>query len=721
MLVLGSASPSLHAQSKHVLIIGLDGVRTDCLKQAHTPSIDGLVAQGAVSWDAFAGGAFAASDPTHQATSSGPGWTSILTGVWVDQHGVSDNGFGGNDLVNHPHLFAHVRAAQPAAYLSSIVHWDPINDQLLAPFPGLADFTQELNSDKSVSTAAASHLGSADPDVLFLHFDDCDGVGHGSGFNPTNPAYIDVIEQTDEYIGDVLAAVEARPGYASEEWLVLVTTDHGGNLTSHGGHAPGERAIWIVAQGPGVAAGTYSPGPGHTAVARTSLHHLGVPHPPGFADQHPFGFARPAASYPVPPDGEQNQPADAGLSWAAGQDAVAHEVYLGTSPLLGPAQLQGSVSQPGFSPAALEPETTYYWRVDTTTSSGSVTGPLWSFRTSGSILDQLVLHLDFEGDLEDASLNGTDGTPSGNPSEVAGLEGNALELDGSGDFISLGSAAQLQFGAISDFSVSLWLRSDGWSGDPVFLGNKNWISGSNQGWLLAGETDGKSWQWNYKGAGGSRLDYDFAGVVADGGWHHIAVTHDRDGMVSFYQDGELLTAGWISGLGNINTGLATALGQDGTLNYPDDLAAELDEVRVWRRCLGAAEVAALYGAGPDAVWKPLVGASQGTHGPPQLVGVGAATPGSATSLELGSGLENSVAYYVIGFAPQNLPFKGGLLVPEPDLLLPLPTDVLGSASFSFLWPPGFPTGMQAWAQAWVLDPAGSGGVAASNAVSVTTP
>jgi hypothetical protein len=58
LLVLGSASPSLHARSKHVLIIGLDGVRSDCLQQAQPPSIDGIVASGAVSWDAV-------SDPTH--------------------------------------------------------------------------------------------------------------------------------------------------------------------------------------------------------------------------------------------------------------------------------------------------------------------------------------------------------------------------------------------------------------------------------------------------------------------------------------------------------------------------------------------------------------------------------------------------------------------------------------------------------------------------------
>ena len=137
LVLLSLGHTGLHAQSKHVLIIGLDGVRTDALKLAHTPNIDSLVATGAVTWDAFAGGAFDPSDPTHQATSSGPGWSSMLTGVWVDKHGVSDNSFGGNDLANYPHFFAHVKAAIPSHYLSSIVHWDPINDNCL---PGISRY-----------------------------------------------------------------------------------------------------------------------------------------------------------------------------------------------------------------------------------------------------------------------------------------------------------------------------------------------------------------------------------------------------------------------------------------------------------------------------------------------------------------------------------------------------------------------------------------------------
>ncbi len=76
-----------------------------------------------------------------------------------------------------------------------------------------------------------------------------------------------------------------------EDWLVLVTTDHGGHGKEHGGHTADERTIWIIATGPGIPAGVLSPGPGHTVIARTVLHYLGidVPEEWGLVDRLPFG------------------------------------------------------------------------------------------------------------------------------------------------------------------------------------------------------------------------------------------------------------------------------------------------------------------------------------------------------------------------------------------------------------------------------------------------
>ena len=722
--LLSAVSSSLAPQgggNGRVLIIGLDGVRADALRLAPTPNIDGLIQAGAVTWTAFVGGALSSADPTHQATSSGPGWASILTGVWVDKHGVSDNSFQGNNLAAYPHFFAHVRNARPNANLASIVHWDPINTQLLDPFAGLASFTQELSSDVATANAAVNYLTTSDPDALFVHFDDGDGAGHQHGFSPGVSQYMAEMTQLDAHIGTVIAALQARPNYATENWLVLATTDHGGRGTSHGGHSPSERQTWMLASGGATSNSTIDPGPGMTAIARTALEHLGIAIQPawGLVDAEPFAQPRAQPYSPLPRHVERGVAVDTNLQWAAAQGAVQYSVYLATTPFLTAAHLAGVTANTVWQPGRLAADTTWFWRVDTATTSGSQTGSLWAFTTAGSILDGLVLHADYHDRVTDASGHLGNPVVGGSPQFAAGQEGRAIAFGSSSDYVSYGTPPELGFGATTDFSVSFWIRSTGFSGDPVFVSNKNWVSGSNTGWVIAGDAGG-TWQWNFCGANGSRIDHDRAGAVADGAWHHIVVTHDRDGQVSFYQDGQWHISGELASPGTIDA-LPTAVGQDGTLSYSLGNTATIDELRIWRRVLGRSEVARLWGGGPGAAWRPLVGGSIGADGIPELDGTGSLTAGSSVAVLLDHAAPSSLSLLALGFAPTNLPFFGALLAPNPVVTTTWLSNGSGHAALQLTWPGGLPAGSQLWFQAWVLDAAGPFGVAASRPLLVTTP
>jgi len=56
----------------------------------------------------------------------------------------------------------------------------------------------------------------------------------------------------DGHVGGVLNALYSRPNYANEDWLILITTDHGGIGTGHGGNSNQERHIWWIASGKNV-------------------------------------------------------------------------------------------------------------------------------------------------------------------------------------------------------------------------------------------------------------------------------------------------------------------------------------------------------------------------------------------------------------------------------------------------------------------------------------
>jgi|GEM_PF-2870439 len=125
----------------------------------------------------------------------------------------------------------------------------------------------------------------------------------------------------------------------------------------------------------------------------------------------------------------------------------------------------------------------------------------------------------------------------------------------------------MNFGTATDFSISFWAKFSTWTFDPPFVGNKDWLSGNNKGWMIATGTDGRL-QWNFGGAPGLRKDYDGpAGTVSNGAWHHVAVTFLRAGEVITYLDGrEVDIRDITASLNNVDTspGLATNLGQDGT-------------------------------------------------------------------------------------------------------------------------------------------------------------
>jgi hypothetical protein len=68
----------------------------------------------------------------------------------------------------------------------------------------------------------------------------------------------------------------------------------------------------------------------------------------------------------------------------------------------------------------------------------------------------------------------------------------------------------------------------------------------------------------------------------------------------------------------------------------------------------------------------------------------------------------------------NAPFKGGVLVPQPTLLVVLPT-AFGGLTLSQSMPPGLPSGTSIVLQLWAPDAGGPAGACATNALDMITP
>lgn len=218
-----------------VLLIGMDGCRADALKVANTPNLDKVIAEGYSCMDMR----------TVLPTWSGPGWASMLTGVWYNKHRVIGNVFIGSKLNDYTHFFNFIEEQQPALKTVSVSHWEPINDKIIRK----VDYQNSPKTDEKVAEEGAKILQEENPDIVFLHFDDIDHVGHFSGFGPQNKKYVAEIEKVDSLIGKVLNALTNRKNYAEEDWLVLFSTDHGGIGLMHGGGTQVERTSFVLAMG----------------------------------------------------------------------------------------------------------------------------------------------------------------------------------------------------------------------------------------------------------------------------------------------------------------------------------------------------------------------------------------------------------------------------------------------------------------------------------------
>lgn len=275
LILLFAACAGPAPKVKRVLVIGIDGVRVDVLAQAETPTIDSLIVAGA----------FTTSARNVLPTVSGPNWSSMMTGATPDKHGVHSNNFSGNAYDEFPDFLTRLERIDPAFETIAIVDWPPLGSTAAGGplFGDSVDFRVLVNGDELdyevadsfVTREAVRALETQDPHAMVVYLGNVDVVGHEHG--SLSPEYRASIETADAQVGVILAALRARPTYIEEDWLLLISTDHGRRDDGgHGGESELERTIFYLTSGPSAMA--IEPGAAVTLldVAATALAHLGV-------------------------------------------------------------------------------------------------------------------------------------------------------------------------------------------------------------------------------------------------------------------------------------------------------------------------------------------------------------------------------------------------------------------------------------------------------------
>lgn len=241
---------------KKAIVIGYDGCRADALIMAEdgTSGIKKLLDDGASLNLAYCGGVNYPDGENTQATSTAPGWCSLLTGVWADKNDVYGNGQPKN--LEYKTLMTDLVEEGVIDSASFITKWGGHFTDDDSTYLPEKKYCEEKGLDVDFIKCSGD-IASADAAIKDLSEDDCsdfmiaiyegtDSAGHGFGFSINNPCYQAGFKLNEMLALATINTIESRDTYESEDWLIIITSDHGGFSTGHGGPTIQERMIFTV-------------------------------------------------------------------------------------------------------------------------------------------------------------------------------------------------------------------------------------------------------------------------------------------------------------------------------------------------------------------------------------------------------------------------------------------------------------------------------------------
>jgi len=263
----------LDSVTRNVVVVSIDGLRPDAIEASGALTLGRLMHEGSYTLNAS----------TVQPSKTLPSHTSMLTGQPPEVHGVRWNNAVTADAesIDLPNIFsvARARGYSTAAFFSKS-KFQPLQ------LPGTLDYSQapggwfgRWSAARTISDVA-SYLGSARPNVLFVHLTDPDAAGHRAGWMTTE--YHRAVLAADGAVSRLLSLADGA--YGNGNFSVIVTADHGGHGTDHGSDDPRDVTIPWITWGKGVKPGLLSQSSIRTMdTAATVLWLLGVDEPTGWA------------------------------------------------------------------------------------------------------------------------------------------------------------------------------------------------------------------------------------------------------------------------------------------------------------------------------------------------------------------------------------------------------------------------------------------------------
>jgi predicted AlkP superfamily pyrophosphatase or phosphodiesterase len=264
---------SLHGQQKirKAVFIIVDGIPADVIEKSPVKNMQAIAEVGGYSRLVVGGDA---KTYNQTPTISAVGYNTVLTGVWANKHNVWDNDIADPNY-NYPTIFTLFKKAKPEKKIGIFSTWIDNRLKLVGeglPQTGVSKFDYvsdgyEVDTvnyphdkksmyihwiDEKVAEDAAKSILTDAPDLSWVYLEYTDDMAHRFG---DSPEFNQAIEYADGQVGRIWKAIREREKNFNEEWMIVVTTDHGRDAQTgkhHGGQSDREKSGWMITNYKGV-------------------------------------------------------------------------------------------------------------------------------------------------------------------------------------------------------------------------------------------------------------------------------------------------------------------------------------------------------------------------------------------------------------------------------------------------------------------------------------
>lgn len=196
----------------------------------------------------------------------------------------------------------------------------------------------------------------------------------------------------------------------------------------------------------------------------------------------------------------------------------------------------------------------------------------------------------------DTSGNGRDGTPVNNPVSVPGKLNNALQFNGSTQYVNFGNIAN--FERTQAFSIILWVKTS--MTTNAMLINHIQQGSPFTGWQFYKATDQKLAFSLVNNNSSNTIQITGSTIINDGTYHFLVMTYDGSSSASgvrLYVDGVLETMTIVTDTLSLSTLYTVDLNLGRRSDNSGHIDGDIDETRIYDRVLTPAEITYLWNSG----------------------------------------------------------------------------------------------------------------------------